>query len=117
MTENKRFYYNTFYRTADMSRVLNYEIIDRQSYPNYPNHDEKEDIPKWYIYIGENDSDWQDMLINLLNQLNDENEQLKSVNGRIIDLLNKKLQETDDNDEYARKVKIDLIMELKKELG
>ena len=76
MTE-KRFYYNTFYHADDMSRVLEYEIIDRQSYPNYPNHDEKEDIPNWYIYIGENDSGWQDMLIELLNTLHEENEQLR----------------------------------------
>ena len=45
-----------------------------------------------------------------------ENEELKEEHGRIIGLLDKKLQENDDNDEYARKVKIDLIMELKKEL-
>ena len=76
MTE-KRFYYNTFYHADDMSRVLEYEIIDRQSYPNYPNHDEKEDIPNWFIYIGENDSGWQDMLVDLLNELNDEKEKLK----------------------------------------
>lgn len=75
----KRFYYNTFYQTADMSRVSQYEIIDRQSYPNYPHHDEKEDIPQWYIYISENDSGWQDMLVDLLNELNDENEQLKQL--------------------------------------
>lgn len=83
MTKNKRFYYNTFYHKDDMSRVLEYEIIDRQSYPNYPNHNENEDIPDWYIYIGENDSGWQDMLINLLNQLNDENEWLKKENERL----------------------------------
>ena len=76
MTE-KRFYYNTFYHRDDMSRVLEYEIIDRQSYPNYPHYDEKEDIPQWYIYIGENDSGWQDMLVDLLNAIHEENEQLK----------------------------------------
>lgn len=77
MTE-KRFYYNTFYHADDMSRVLEYEIIDRQSYPDYPNHDEKEDIPQWYIYIGENDSGWQDMLVDLLNALHEENERLRN---------------------------------------
>ena len=61
-----------------MSRVLEYEIIDRQSYPDYPNHDEKEDIPQWYIYIGENDSGWQDMLVDLLNALHEENERLRN---------------------------------------
>lgn len=76
MTE-KRFYYNTFYHADDMSRVLEYEIIDRQSYPDYPNHDEKEDIPNWVIYIGENDSGWQDMLVDLLNALHEENGELK----------------------------------------
>lgn len=73
----KRFYYNTFYHADDMSRVLEYEIIDRQSYPNYPNHNEREDIPNWYIYIDENDSGWQDMLVELLNTLHEENERLK----------------------------------------
>ena len=95
MTENKRFYYNTFYHADDMSRVLEYEIIDRQSYPNYPNHDEKEDIPNWYIYIGENDSNWQDMLINLLNQLNDENQHLKGVSKELKEGL-KELKEIGD---------------------
>lgn len=52
-----------------------------------------------------------------LNRLTEENGKLKEEHRRIIDLLDKKLQENDDNDEYARRVKIDLIMELKKELG
>lgn len=85
-TKNKRFYYNTYYHKDDPSRVLEYEIIDRQSYPNYPDYDE-EDIPDWYIYITENDSGWQDMLINKLNQLNDENEQLEQNNKDLIHLL------------------------------
>ena len=84
MTE-KRFYYNTFYHADDMSRVLEYEIIDRQSYPNYPNHDEKEDMPNWYIYIDENDSGWQDMLVELLNALHEENEQLKADKQALIE--------------------------------
>ena len=45
-----------------------------------------------------------------------ENEELKEEHRRIIDLLDNKFHENDDNDEYARRVKIDLIMELKKEL-
>lgn len=81
MVEKKRFYYNTFYHADDMSRVLEYEIIDRQSYPNYPHYDEKEDIPNWYIYIGENDSGWQDMLVDLLNELAEENGDLKNNIG------------------------------------
>lgn len=84
MIKNKRFYYNIFYHKDDPSRVLEYEIIDRQSYPDYPDHDEKEDIPDWEIYISENDSGWQDMLINLLNQLNDENERLKQENQSLL---------------------------------
>ena len=87
MTE-KRFYYNTFYHRDDMSRVLEYEIIDRQSYPNYPHYDEKEDIPQWYIYIGENDSVWQDMLVDLLNAIHEENEQLKCGNKNLKAILN-----------------------------
>lgn len=98
MTKHKRFYYNTFYHANDMSRVLNYEIIDRQSYPNYPNHDEKEDIPDWYIYITENDSGWQDMLINLLNQLNDENEQLRQY------IKNNYIGSVCDNCEYCKEI-------------
>ena len=88
MTE-KRFYYNTFYHADDMSRVLEYEIIDRQSYPNYPHHDEKEDIPQWYIYIDENDSGWQNMLVDLLNTLHEENQQLKSDLARTIEQAHK----------------------------
>ena len=103
MTETKRFYYNTFYHKDDMSRVLEYEIIDRQSYPNYPNHDEKEDIPDWYIYIGENDSGWQDMLITSLNQLNDENEQLKQFKEKVFNLINTKIEECEKD--YNRAVK------------
>ena len=91
MTEtNKRFYYNVFYHADDMSRVLEYEIIDRQSYPNYPNHDEKEDIPDWYIYITENDSDWQDMLVDLLNALHEENLKLKIENEHFRKVFGKK---------------------------
>ena len=74
MIDEKRFYYNTWF---EGDKVINYEIIDRESYPNYPNHNEKNDVPKWYVYINENDSDWQDMIVDLLNQLNNENEQLK----------------------------------------
>lgn len=85
----KRFYYNTFYCADDMSRVLEYEIIDRQSYPNYPYHDEKEDIPQWCIYIGGNDSGWQDMLVDLLNELHEENQALKKQNKRLHDDLHK----------------------------
>lgn len=75
MTE-KRFYYNTFYY-PNTDRVMEYEIIDRESFPNYPNHDEVEEVPNWYIYINENDSNWQDMCIDKLNELHEENEQLK----------------------------------------
>ena len=50
-------------------------------------------------------------------KLYEENEELKEEHKEIIDLLDKKLQENDDNDEYARRMKIDLIMELKKEFG
>ena len=59
----------------------------------------------------------------LLNQIEKEKmnngkltSKLLEEHRRIIDLLDKKLQENDDNDEYVRRVKIDLIMELKKEL-
>ena len=90
MTE-KRFYYNTFYHADDMSRVLEYEIIDRQSYPNYPHHDEKEDIPNWYIYISENDSGWQDMLIELLNALHKENQRLKEYEKYVGDVKREEL--------------------------
>ena len=58
-----------------------------------------------------------EQLIESYQQLENDNKELKEEHGRIIDLLDKKLQENDDNDEYARRVKIDLIMELKKELG
>lgn len=87
----KRFYYNTFYHADDMNRVLEYEIIDRQSYLDYPDHNEKEDIPQWYIYIGENDSGWQDMLVDLLNALHEENELLQKTLDGTVELLNKKL--------------------------
>ena len=58
-----------------------------------------------------------EQLIESYQQLENDNKELKEEHRRIIDLLDKKLQENDDNDEYARRVKIDLIMELKKELG
>ena len=58
-----------------------------------------------------------EQLIESYQQLENDNKELKEEHRRIIDLLDKKLQEKDDNDEYARRVKIDLIMELKKELG
>lgn len=115
MTENRRFYYNTFYHADDMSRILEYEIIDRQSYPNYPHHDEKEDIPNWCIYIGENDSGWQDMLVELLNALHEENERLKQELQKIYDVATLKkardivdkvyddlLYETSEESDYAR---------------
>ena len=57
-----------------------------------------------------------EQLIESYQQLEKDNKELKEEHRRIIDLLDKKLQENDDNDEYARRVKIDLIMELKKEL-
>lgn len=57
-----------------------------------------------------------EQLIESYQQLEKDNKELKEEHRRIIDLLDKKLQENDDNDEYARMVKIDLIMELKKEL-
>ena len=57
-----------------------------------------------------------EQLIESYQQLEKDNKELKEEQRRIIDLLDKKLQENDDNDEYARRVKIDLIMELKKEL-
>lgn len=57
-----------------------------------------------------------EQLIESYQQLENDNEELKEEHRRIIDLLDKKLHENDDNDEYARRVKIDLIMELKKEL-
>ena len=88
MTE-KRFYYNTFYY-PNTDRVMEYEIIDRESFPNYPNHDEAEDIPSWYIYIdGGNDSNWQDMCIDKLNKLHEEKE--IAIDGiKIADKLIKK---------------------------
>ena len=58
-----------------------------------------------------------EQLIESYQQLENDNKELKEEHRRIIDLLDKKLHENDDNDEYARRVKIDLIMELKKELG
>ena len=54
---------------------------------------------------------------NRVGKLKRENKELKEEHERVIDLLNKKLHENDDNDEYTRRVKINLIMELKKELG
>ena len=87
MTE-KRFYYNTFYYPNNMDRVMEYEIIDRESYPNYPNHNEKDDVPNWYIYISENDSGWQDMVVDLLNELAEENKQLKQRLNNIEKLEN-----------------------------
>ena len=54
---------------------------------------------------------------NRVGKLKKENKELKEEHERVIDLLNKKLHENDDNDEYTRRVKINLIMELKKELG
>ena len=57
-----------------------------------------------------------EQLIESYQQLEKDNKELKEEHRRIIDLLDKKLHENDDNDEYARRVKIDLIMELKKEL-
>ena len=57
-----------------------------------------------------------EQLIESYQQLEKDNKELKEEHRRIIDLLDKKLQENDNNDEYARRVKIDLIMELKKEL-
>ena len=57
-----------------------------------------------------------EQLIESYQQLEKDNKELKEEHRRIIDLLDKKLQENDDNDEYARRVKIDFIMELKKEL-
>lgn len=72
----KRFYYNTFYY-PNTDRVMEYEIIDRESFPNYPNYDETEEIPNWYFYINENDSNWQDMCIDKLNELHEENQSLK----------------------------------------
>ena len=57
-----------------------------------------------------------EQLIESYQQLEKDNKELKEEHRRIMDLLDKKLHENDDNDEYARRVKIDLIMELKKEL-
>lgn len=57
-----------------------------------------------------------EQLIESYQQLEKDNKELKEEHRGIIDLLDKKLQENNDNDEYARRVKIDLIMELKKEL-
>lgn len=57
-----------------------------------------------------------EQLIESYQQLENDNKELKEEHRRIIELLDKKLQENDDNDEYARRVKIDFIMELKKEL-
>ena len=57
-----------------------------------------------------------EQLIESYQQLEKDNKELKEEHRGIIDLLDKKLQENDNNDEYARRVKIDLIMELKKEL-
>ena len=54
MTE-ERFYYNTFYFSEDSDGSKEFEIRDKEN-------------DEWYIYIGENDSNWEDMLVELLNK-------------------------------------------------
>lgn len=90
MTE-KRFYYNTFYY-PNTDEVMEYEIIDRESFPNYPNHNESTDLCGWYIYIPENDSNWQDMCIDKLNELHEENQQCENEIARL-QLINSKLKD------------------------
>lgn len=123
MTE-KRFYYNTFYYPSDMDRVMEYEIIDSESYPNYPNHDEKEDIPNWFIYIGENDSGWQDMIVDLLNEQDQQIKELEKKITKIEEIIdnrldNKIIPKWDNNNELFIEEKVGYryaLRQLKKKL-
>lgn len=62
MTE-KRFYYNTFYFSDDSDGSKEFEIRDSEN-------------DEWVIYINENDSNWEDMLIELLNEQDELNQKL-----------------------------------------
>lgn len=94
MTE-KRFYYNIFYY-PNSDKVMEYEIIDRET--------ETENIEDcWYIYISENDSNWQDMLIDKLNELHEENQALKQSDN-ITDLETEIMKLREENKELIKQV-------------
>ena len=66
----KRFYYNTWYH-PNTNEVMEYEIIDSETLMKDKGYH------SWCIYLGPNDSNWQDMLVDKLNALYEENQQLK----------------------------------------
>lgn len=68
-----RFYYNVFDVSTETQPMFEWEIIDAESFKNYPNHDPVKDIPDWYTYLSYPDSSEADKLCAKLNELDQMN--------------------------------------------